>query len=107
MEKSDLNSSTEIYAALRPDELAHLEEVQARIEYLEADLELNVSQKEERGEQINNLNYDKKFEMLTAEKEKKKSEMPYELARVEHYKSTQGIRRLEISDGEAEKWEIK
>lgn len=49
----------------------------------------------------------KKFEMIAAEKEKKKAEMPYEMAQVEHWKAQQGIRRLDISDSDAEKWEIK
>jgi hypothetical protein len=45
--------------------------------------------------------------MVATEKEKKKFEMQYELAQVEHWKATQGIRRLDITDDEAEKWEIK
>ena len=40
-----------------------------------------------------------------AEKEKKRAEMPYDLAQVEHWKATQGIRRLDISDEEAEGWQ--
>ena len=45
--------------------------------------------------------------MVAADKEKKKAEMPYDLAQVEYWKAAQGLKRLDISDSEAEKWDIK
>lgn len=44
--------------------------------------------------------------MSEADKEKRRGEVPFDLAQVELWKATQGLRRLDVSEEEAMKWQF-